>query len=315
MKKLLLLSLLLYMPSYAEQEVYEDPFYYGEGDKEILIRWGFQKFCDFVFDPRTNQWVWPTNSKKGVTFDPKKVKLGSTIFVRDVELFFRKMHPHIEHPYIMVTHGEHVDKVRKSHLDYLDDNKVIAWFGIHPCKVTHPKFFSIPIGVLQQPDNYYKRGSLHNFFTRIRATSEKKNLLYMNFADWQKPERKYLRSLLAKEPYCKRGERQPFHSYIKEMAQCKFTLSPKGLGPDCYRNWEALLAGSFPIVRSSQVDPLFEGLPVLIIDDWDVINEEFLNKKYKEMRSQKYDLSRLYLHYWTDKIIEVRDQFLDKRSS
>ena len=66
--------------------------------------------------------------------------------------------------------------------------------------------------------------------------------------------------------------------YLKEMAQCKFTFSPRGFGIDCYRTWEALLVGSIPVIKSSHLDFMYEGLPVLIVNDWQVINEDFLNK-------------------------------------
>ena len=63
--------------------------------------------------------------------------------------------------------------------------------------MTHPKYFQIPIGVVQQPENYKKKAQLHALFKRLRKTTQKEHLLYMNFADWhKKPERKrYVRSL------------------------------------------------------------------------------------------------------------------------
>ncbi len=286
--------------------------YQGQVSGNFIIRWAFQDFCDFVFDPRTDRYVWPTNSHHGVSFDPSKVRAGDVIFMRDAKLFFEKMHPRIQHPYIIVTHGEHLDKMTGLHHDYLNEEKVIAWFGIHPSKsvIQHPKCFPIPIGVVQQPTHYTKQAKLHDYFTHLRKTSEQKYLLYMNFADVGKPERKKVRELFAHKPYCKRGQRQPFERYLKEMAQCKFTLSPKGLGIDCYRTWEALLVGSIPVVRSSQLDSLYEGLPVLIVDRWEDITEEFLERKYQEIMSKKYELKRLYMEYWLEKINAVRQAFL-----
>ena len=289
----------------------DDKLFYGEASENFVIRWGFQHHCNFVFDPRTDQYVWPTKSDGGVTFDPSKVRPGDIILVRDAPLFFKKMHPKIQHPYIIVTHGEHLDKMSKAHESFLEEEKVIAWFGIHASKkIKHPKFFQIPIGVIQQPANYKKKGSLNELFTKLRKTSEHKYMLYMNFADVNKPERKKVREMFSHKHYCKRGQRQPFNSYLKEMAQCKFTLSPKGLGPDCYRTWESLLCGSIPIVRTCQLDPLYEGLPVLIVDSWEEINEDYLERKYREIMSRKYDIRPLYMEYWVAKINAVKEQFL-----
>ena len=112
------------------------------------------------------------------------------------------------------------------------------------------------------------------------------------------------------ESYCKRGARQPFKDYLKEMAQSKFAFSPRGLASDCYRNWEALLVGTIPIIRSSEIDPLFEDLPVLIVNSWDEVTQEFLERKYVQITSRKYDIKRLYMDYWLAKIEAVRQEFL-----
>ncbi|MBA2306604.1 hypothetical protein H0W26_00510 [Candidatus Dependentiae bacterium] len=279
---------------------------------DFVIRWGFQKACDHVFDPRTNIYVWPT-SAKGVTFNPAKVQPGDCIFVRKVDLFFKELHPHITHPYILVTHGEHLEAVKEYQLAYLNDPLVIAWFGIHPCEKTHPKYTPIPLGILQDPRYYKKKDYLHALFTELRESTQKQHLVYMNFADEQKPERKKLKQQLVGKPYCKRGARQPFIQYLKEMAECTFTLAPGGLGPDSYRVWEALLVGSIPIIRSSSIDPLLKGLPVLVVSKWSDITEEFLQQKYQEITSKKYSIKRLYMEYWLEKIQRLKSRFLDYR--
>lgn len=311
MKRLIALCLFA-MSLQATREFIEDSLYEGEVEPgDFVIRWAFQSFCNFVFDPRTGDWVWPTDYHHGVTFDPRKVKAGDIILVRNAPLFFKKIHPAIKHPYVIVTHGEHLEKMKDQFYEYLNEKKVIAWFGIHPSKnLSHPKYHQIPIGIIQQPENYKRRTHLHDLFTQIRATSTHKYMVYMNFADINKPERKKLRQMLGEKSFVKRGKRQPFFSYLKEMAQCKFTLSPKGLGIDCYRTWESLLVGSIPIVKTSHLDPIYDGLPVLIINNWEDITEEFLARKYTEIRSKKYDIAKLYMDYWRGYITAVRDNYL-----
>ena len=200
--------------------------------------------------------------------------------------------------------------MKEEYLSYLDDEKIIAWFGIHSCKATHPKFNQLPLGVIQEPNNYKKRKQLHAFFTKVRQESVKEHLLYMNFADLNKPVRKYVRSLFLKKKLLQAGSTAALFRLFERNGNCKFTLSPQGLGPDCYRTWEALLVGSIPIVTQSQLDPLFEGLPVLIVSHWDEVTEKLLEEKYEEITSKSYDLSRLYMEYWTAKIDKVRERLL-----
>jgi hypothetical protein len=311
---LCLFSSLLQPLLYAQGN--EDPFFNPIDSHDILIRWAFQKHCRFVYDPRTSSARWPSNSKGGVTFDPREVEAGDLIFVRHAEKFFEELHPTIKHPYIMVTHGEHLDEMKEEYFTYLDDPKVIAWFGIHPCPQTHPKFHPIPIGVVQEPDNYSEREYLNEYFRYLRTHAKKKHLVFMNFAfNNAKEDRLIVRDLFKNRSYCKRGKRVGFHYYLAEMAECTFTLSPIGMGPDCYRTWEALYVGSIPIVKTCHLDPFYEGLPVLIVDDWNQINEEFLQREYKRITSKKYSMERLYMPYWLNQIDAVRNDFLAQKKS
>lgn len=47
-----------------------------------------------------------------------------------------------------------------------------------------------------------------------------------------------------------------------------FVVSPHGFGLDCYRTWEAMLCGAIVIVKTSGLDAIYDGLPVVIVDDW-----------------------------------------------
>ena len=145
------------------------------------MRWHFQSMCHHVYDPRTNIYMWPS-SPEGLTFDPRDVKEGDLVFVRDMPRFMKKLHPKIKHPYIMVTAGECRDQVTVEHLAYLDDPKIIAWFAVHhDCYETHPKFHQIPLGFSDK--KYYEpRKELTHHFAQLRSAPKTK-LLYSNFGD------------------------------------------------------------------------------------------------------------------------------------
>jgi len=94
--------------------------------------------------------------------------------------------------------------------------------------------------------------------------------------------------------------------YYHLINKYKFILSPSGAGPDCHRTWEALYMGCIPIVISSSINELYEDLPILVINDWNEINKEFLEKKYIEImnknKNNEYNINKLYLQFWLDKI-------------
>jgi len=49
---------------------------------------------------------------------------------------------------------------------------------------------------------------------------------------------------------------------------------------------------------STPMDSLYDNLPVLIIDDWNIITPDFLNEQYNIIRPKPYDFSKLYSSYW-----------------
>lgn len=168
------------MLTYAHFTEQSDLFY-GTYTENYVNRWAFQKMCDHVFDPRTNRFLWPTSTKE-VTFNPHEVKRGDIIFVRDAPLFFKKMHPLIKVPYLMITAGEYRDTVLDEMLDYLDDPLIIAWFSVHACERCHPKLHQIPLGIFQDKKYYKPRAGLTEYFAQLRR-APKNRMMYSNYGD------------------------------------------------------------------------------------------------------------------------------------
>ena len=89
----------------------------------------------------------------------------------------------------------------------------------------------------------------------------------------------------------------------QNMREYAFVLSPFGNGMDCHRTWEALLCGCIPIVRSSVFSSLFDGLPVLIVENWEDITLTFLKQTVYEFKLKHqlndFQYDRLNLKYYT----------------
>jgi hypothetical protein len=65
------------------------------------------------------------------------------------------------------------------------------------------------------------------------------------------------------------------------------------------------MVGTIPICISTPIDPVYEGLPVLIVKDYSEISDEFLNEKYKEIINKPYNFTKLYTAYWEKLISET----------
>jgi hypothetical protein len=84
----------------------------------------------------------------------------------------------------------------------------------------------------------------------------------------------------------------------KNMIKYTFVLSPQGNGIDCHRTWEALCLGCYPIVKTSGLDPLFDDLPVWIVNEWTEVTAENMKQKESEFNSKEFKLEKLTLKYW-----------------
>lgn len=88
--------------------------------------------------------------------------------------------------------------------------------------------------------------------------------------------------------------------------QYAFSVSPWGNGLDCHRTWEDLALGCIVIVKKSALDPLYEGLPVVIVQDWREITKENLDKwfdLYRDASENPEYRKRLTNAFWIDKIL------------
>lgn len=318
----------------AEQQRAPHIFIEGFSDS-FIIRWAFQEMCDHFYDPNTIECAWPTKPQ-GITLNPLDIEEGDCIFVRNAVQFFKEIHSSIQKPYIIISHGDYRDTCNEELFHYLDDPKIIAWLSIHPFKRAHKKFHPLPLGINQEPEYFAQKASLDLFFRNLREQTSKTKLLCLNFAAEKNPERQKILDLFADKPWCCNNEIQPFIEYMREMASSKFVLSPRGWGPDSYRTWEALLVGTIPIVKKgewginknesrhvhrpqeiilSQLDTLYIDLPILIINDWQEITEQFLQEKYKEITSRMYNLDKLYKKYWLNKLNHIRNAYFQEHMS
>jgi len=87
----------------------------------------------------------------------------------------------------------------------------------------------------------------------------------------------------------------------------KFIISPHGMGLDCYRTWEGLFLGMIPVVKSSTIDSLYRGLPVLIVQEWTDVTPELLHRSWEAFQHQRFDFSRLYVSYWQFEMSKYRE--------
>ena len=107
---------------------------------------------------------------------------------------------------------------------------------------------------------------------------------------------------------------QTMHSdiYFQELPKYKFVISPAGNGIDCYRHYEALMAGCIPIV---EYHPLihrnYGNCPILYTRDYSEITIDYLQKRYDQMIDMKFDFSKLFFSSYSPELQEnIRENSL-----
>lgn len=231
------------------------------------------------------------------TFNPSDVFDGAIIFVRAeyIDRFFKNFHPQINNRYILITHEGDASSPRL-YIKYLNDDKLIAWLGQNPSIDNHPKFHPIPIGIAGRK---WPSGNTSIISKIQNKDIEREHLVYLNIRVKTYPfERKIVQNLFQDKDYCFYAQNRNFEEYLLDLKKSVFTFSPRGNGLDCHRTWEAILMGCIPIVRASNLDPLLEDLPVLIIENWQQINKEYLERKKLELKEKSYSIDKLFIHYW-----------------
>ena len=245
----------------------------------------FRNWADFAFDELRS----PLN--------PLDVKHGDTIFVQAnyLDRFFQNIHPLILHPYILITHNDDAD-IPGIYRDFLDNDKIIAWFGENYDGYPHPKIHIIPMGMA---NSNWPNGKPKLMDSTISLKIQKKHLLHLAFTyQTNSNERLPLLHHFSKIPFCYCPPAKGLPKYWIDVASSKFELCPRGIALDTYRLWECLYLGTIPIVKSSSLDPLLKDLPVLIVEDWSLITEQFLNEKFLEFQKKSFNMDKLKFSYW-----------------
>jgi hypothetical protein len=93
------------------------------------------------------------------------------------------------------------------------------------------------------------------------------------------------------------------YDYYKSLSQSKYTVSPEGTGIDCHRIYEALYFDTIPILKTSSMDYFYKNLPVLIVNSWTEIDENYLISNYEYLKKKLDDWKTInkdwnLVQYW-----------------
>lgn len=258
--------------------------------------------CDFCYSTY--------DSEITISCNISDVSDNSLIYV-DRELikkFITEIHPKISNKYILLSMASPYPVWDSNDIDYHKENldKILAWF----CTIakdenfTFDRAYPLPIGIhalSQNDDLYYKTENTLSLFKKAKSI-EKKQLICNNSGK-HTLIREAVYNIFKDKSFCHTSnQRIPYEDFIMKMAEYKFIITPKGDALDGCRYWDALSVGCIPIIINSKLKNIFSELPVLFINDYNEVTEDFLNYKYEEFKYKNYNLDKLYIKYWDSKI-------------
>lgn len=293
-----------------------------ENNCEYVCSRGILKSCDI----HSSQPI--SSIQQLIGYDFSNIRPGTTVYVASSALReFVKNINKIPCAFILVSGDcdwcvpNDVFPVFKDFLDFIENPKIIHWYSQN-CIGSHPKLTQIPIGL-----DYHTMSAGHHswgpqmtpieqelMLKHIRMNAEpfwnRKVECYGNFQflmttrfsyDRGDAINKVPRDLVYYEPTYTTRE-----NCWKNQVQYAFVLSPHGNGLDCHRTWEALCLGCIVIVKTSPLDPLYQGLPVLIVKEWSDITRVLLEQTVLDYKTKvlagRFQFERLKLAYWMNKI-------------
>ena len=228
---------------------------------------------------------------KGNKFD-KNIILNSKIFYvkSDYLNFFEKdILPHISHGFILISHES--DYTVGLHTNIIQNKYLVKWFGEN--MIPHHNTCCIPIGL----ENTYSGRSNYDICKK-NYNNKKDKLLYFNFSLKTNNERKNIEAILLQTGFIKNINKN-WNDYIEELSTYRFCIAPEGNGIDTHRLWECIYVGCIPIVKKNSIlYTNFYDLPILWVDNYNIITEEFLLKQ--DIISIKNNIKKSTLNYWVN---------------
>lgn len=183
----------------------------------------------------------------------------------------------------------------------------VTWFTIN--KQTHA-VHGIPLGIT---NNTYE-STLHPIYGNtdimVEVASRPRtieNVVYMNFSIHTYPrERARVWDRFHTMPWVTCGHSEDTiegrRRFLQSIRNHSFVLCPRGNGIDTHRLWETLYMGSIPIVIRDIAHSDWTDLPILFVDSWDEVTEEYLRRERDRIESTQWNMEKLLIGYWVGRI-------------
>jgi len=188
------------------------------------------------------------------------------------------------------------DKIEKDIIQIIEENNLhIISMSVSIC---HPNITFIPLGIYSRFNHFHMK---HN---------KKDILCYLNMGipcdRWfGNPRKIIINSLTSNHEFIVKKTNLSMDEFYNDISKSKFMICPRGCGIDTYRLWDCIMLGCIPIVEKYESHNSWNDLPILFLDnirDYELLTEDFLNRKYDKFLEKDFNYDKCTNDYWYKKI-------------
>lgn len=232
--------------------------------KKLISGYFYHKMCKWSICPRYHQ-----------SFIPEEVLENDLVFL-NIDYFesfcsnLNRNPPNSK--FVLVTQNSDRDFTQEMIRDIGKyTNKIYAI----NCSAADDKIIKIPIG--------FNDHATETIESEEMSMSQKQNLIYVNFKLQHHKDRDVCFDYFKKLEWVDiESEILPLEVFYSKLKTFKYCVCPRGTGIDTHRVYESLFFGVIPIVKKSELDEMYEKLPILIVERWEDIDYKYLTDNYEE---------------------------------
>mmetsp|Transcript_34780 Transcript_34780/g.108186 ORF Transcript_34780/g.108186 Transcript_34780/m.108186 type:complete len:548 (-) Transcript_34780:72-1715(-) len=200
----------------------------------------------------------------------------------------------------------------------VDNPRVLGIYFVQTPPIAHEKVWMVPLGISSAKllARHYRGHLTPDSPLRVRTRTALYDVTHNLGVHYRRAVHKIVQQNFGDEPlplrYLRGSSRSRMEDIVLEPFEAVFGQSPPGIGENCYRHFELLLAGAIPVVQASLGIAGLRYFPHLAVSDWHKVTPELLRGSYTKIwdrvRKGEFSLEPLTVGFWHKHILDIANR-------
>lgn len=223
---------------------------------------------------------------------------SSLIFLNldKVNAFFTRYK--LTEPFVLLTSNSD-DSVTDAYRQIANHPLLIKWYAQN-LELVHSKVCPLPLGIVNRKNGtiYTKCGDYSALERVMSSEIAKRQLLHTGFTVHHGRDKVLNEANILPMPLV------DFQTYLYQLKESYFSVSPNGLGIDCHRTWESLYLKTIPIVKKSLLTDRWLELriPLIAVNEWKDLRSMSLTPDLYHQTWGNFDVNQLTCEYFVEEL-------------